>query len=161
MKLSRTIALVLAGTALVGGVAALAAQGSQSDPLVTLSYLDQIVTPSLTSAVDDAVSANAQELQKQLDLAVTSYENRVDEKLAAAGTVFTSKSLSKGDKFTLSAGRELLVVTGSAKAVGSLADTTAGTVIASGTDLTPGHLYVTVSEDGGLEATGAVTVMTR
>lgn len=162
MKRMRAAVLLLAGILTVGAVTVFAAQGDQDDPLVTLSYLQQVMTPKLEAQVDEAVKANAQELQKQLEIAVTSYENRVDEQLAAAGSaVFQSQELSRGKELTPGAGRELLVVSGSLTAVGKLVDTTAGTEVAAGNSLTAGHLYVTVDASSGCKATGAATVMSR
>lgn len=165
MKRIRLTAIILAGALTVGAlgaVAALAAQGDKDDPLVTLSYLTQVVDPKLDQAVDTAVEKNAQELKRQLELAITSYENRVDEKLSAAGTAsFAAKSLAQGDKLTLPAGREILVVEGSLTAVGTLTDTTAGAVVRSGESLASGHLYVTAEDDSGVQAAAAGSVMTR
>lgn len=161
MKPIRLTALILSGVVAVGAVAALAAQGDKDDPLVTLSYLTQVLDPKLNAAVDAAVEKNAQELSRQLDIAITSYENRVDEKLADGGVIFASKSLAVGDKLTLPAGRELLFVSGNATALGTLADTTAGTILSAGQNLTAGHLYVTTAADSGVQALAVCSVMTR
>lgn len=162
MKPIRLTAIILAGVVTVGAVAAFAAQGGKDDPLVTLSYLTQVVNPKLDEAVDAAVKKNTEELSRQLEIAITSYENRVDEKLSAAGsTTFTAKALAAGDKLTLPAGRELLFVSGSATAIGTLTDTTAGTSVTQGQSLTAGHLYVTASADAGAQASAACSVMTR
>ncbi len=161
MKPIRLTALILAGVMTVGAVAALAAQGDKDDPLVTLSYLTQVVDPKLNEAVDAAVKKNAEELARQLDIAVTSYENRVDEKLAAGSASFSARSLASGDKLTLPAGRELLFLSGSATALGSLTDTTAGAAVAAGESLVAGHLYVTAEAGAGMQAGAACSVMTR
>lgn len=125
MKKSILIAAAMAALAITAGsVTVLATQGDKDDPLVTLSYLQKVVTPELEKKVDEAVKANSEELAKQLDIAITSYETRVDEKLAQAGAVFQSKELKSGERFTTDAGREVLLVSGSAAAVGTLADTT-------------------------------------
>lgn len=162
MKRMRAALLLLAGVLTVGAVTVFATQGDQDDPLVTLSYLQQVMTPKLEAQVDAAVEKNAQELAKQLEIAVTSYETRVDERLAAAGTAtFQSEELSRGKEFLPGAGRELLVVSGSLNAVGKLMDTTAGQEVSAGNSLTAGHLYVTVDATSGCKATTAATVMSR
>lgn len=162
MKRMRAVALLLVGVLTVGAVTVFATQGDQDDPLVTLSYLQKVMTPKLEAQVDAAVKKNEQTLQKQLDIAVTSYENRVDERLASAGSAtFQSHALVSGAQFTPGAGRELLVVSGSLTAVGKLVDTTAGQEIAAGNSLTAGHLYVTVDDAGGCRALAAATVMSR
>lgn len=162
MKRMRATVLLLAGVLTVGAVTVFATQGDQDDPLVTLSYLQQVMTPKLEQQVDAAVEANAQELQKQLEIAVTSYETRVDEQLAAAGSAsFQSQELRQGKELTPGAGREVLVVSGSVTALGKLMDTTAGAEVTAGNTLTAGHLYVTVDASSGCRATTAATVMSR
>lgn len=161
MKKSVIIAAVAALAITAGSVTVLATQGDKEDPLVTLSYLQKVVTPELEKKVDEAVKANSEELVKQLDIAITSYETRVDERLAAAGAVFQSKELKSGDSFTTDAGREVLLVSGSATAVGTLVDTTAGGTVSDGGRLTVGHLYVTAGADAGMKATAAVSLMVR
>lgn len=158
----KKIGLILAGCVLAVGVLTAASQGSVDDPLVTLSYLEKVLTPQLETKVDEAVKTNEEELKKQLDIAVTSYETRVDETLSAAGSAsFVSKELGRGDKLTLPAGRELLLVEGEAAAVGTLSDTTAGETVKEGEGLTAGHLYVTVTENAGVKAASAAKVMSR
>jgi hypothetical protein len=162
MKKSILIAAAMAALAITAGsVTVLATQGDKDDPLVTLSYLQKVVTPELEKKVDEAVKANSEELAKQLDIAITSYETRVDEKLAQAGAVFQSKELKSGERFTTDAGREVLLVSGSAAAVGTLADTTAGGTVSDGERLAVGHLYVTASADAGIKATEDVAMMVR
>lgn len=162
MKKSIVIAAAVAALAITAGsVTVLATQGDKDDPLVTLSYLQKVVTPELEKKVDEAVKANSEELAKQLDIAITSYETRVDEKLAQAGAVFQSKELATGGSYTTDAGRELLLVSGNATAVGDLVDTTAGGTVSDGGKLTVGHLYITASADAGMKAGNAVTMMVR
>lgn len=162
--MKKTISIIAAVAALAitaGSLTVLATQGDKDDPLVTLSYLQKVVTPQLEKLVDEAVQKNSEELSKQLDIAITSYENRVDEKLAQAGAVFQSKELKSGESFTTDAGRELLLVSGNATAVGSLVDTTAGGTVADGGRLTVGHLYVTAGNKAGMKATANVSMMSR
>lgn len=163
MKFMRPAAMLCALTVTLGGVGVLAAtQGSQDDPLLTLSYLEKVLKPQLETQVDQAVEKNSQELAKQLDQAIAGYESRVDEQLAAAGTgAFQTKSLAKGEQFTPGAGREVLVVSGEVTALGQLTDTTAGTAVQAGDKLTAGHLYVTAAAGAGCKATNAASVMSR
>lgn len=163
MKCKRFAAILCALTVAAAGITAVAAtQGSQEDPLLTLSYLDKVLRPELEAQVTAAVEANRAELQKQLELAVTSYENRVDETLASAGAgVFASKSLAKGDSFTPGAGQEVLLTSGGATALGTLTDTTAGTSVQPGEALVVNHLYLTTTAGSGCKATAAATVMSR
>lgn len=163
-KIGRGAAVALgAAVAALGVVTAFAAQGSQEDPLVTLSYLNKVVTPQLETKVEEAVKQNEQALQTKLDSAIADYEAKVNETLANAGAAsqFVSKALSRDESLTLKAGKEILLVSGGAKAVGPLADTTAGKSVSAGGSLTAGHLYVTLSDGSGIKTTGAVSAMYR
>lgn len=163
MKAVKFAGLILASAVLIGGAATvLAAQGGQEDPLITLSYLEQVVAPQLEKEVDAAVEKNAQELRAQLDIAITSYENRVAQALASAGaTAFAPYDLTQGKVHTAAAGHELLLVSGDAYAVGALVDTTSGESVKAGDKLTPGHLYVTAEADAGFRAQGSVSLLGR
>lgn len=161
MKKFIAIAAAAALALTIGVVTVVATQGDKDDPLVTRSYLEKVVTPQLEKLVDEAVKKNSEELSKQLDIAITSYETRVDEKLAQAGAVFQSKELKSGESYTTDSGRELLLVSGSATAVGQLVDTTAGGTVSNGGRLSVGHLYVTAGADGGMKANNSVTMMVR
>ena len=165
MKLKRPAAILCTLALAAGGITAVAAnQGTEGDPLLTLSYLDKVLRPQLETQVDQAVEKDRAELVKQLELAVTGYENRVKEVLASAQTgsaAFQSKSLAKGESFTPGAGRELLLTSGSATALGSLTDTTAGKSVQAGDKLETAHLYLTASDAAGCKADAAATIMSR
>lgn len=163
MKLMRPAAMLCALTLTVGGVTALAAvQGSQEDPLITLSYLESVLRPQLEKEVDKAVKDNEKALTDKLDAAIAGYEAKLDETVAAApGATFQTKKLSRGDSFTPGEGREVLVVSGSLTAVGKLTDTTAGKSVSAGETLEVGHLYVTTSDSAGCRASGSASVMSR
>ncbi len=161
MKMKRSAAIVCALTVAIGGTALAATQGSQEDPLLTLSYLDKVLRPQLETEVDAAVERNKTELGNKLDQAVADGEKRINEALSAAGVgAFQSKTLTRGESFTPGAGRELLLTAGSATAVGTLTDTTAGKTVSAGASLELAHLYVT-ADAAGCKATGDATVMSR
>ncbi len=162
MTMKRSAAIVCALTVAVGGTALAANQGSQEDPLLTLSYLDKVLRPQLETKVDEAVERNKTELGKQLEQAVADGEKRVNAALSAAGAgAFQAKTLARGESFTPGAGRELLLTAGSATAVGALTDTTAGKAVSAGTALELAHLYVTVDAAAGCKATSDAAVMSR
>ncbi len=162
MKMKRSAAIVCALTVASGGTALAANQGSQEDPLLTLSYLDKVLRPQLETEVDAAVERNKTELGNKLDQAVADGEKRVNAALSAAGVgAFQSKTLARGESFTPGAGRELLLTSGSATAVGTLTDTTAGKSVSAGANLELAHLYVTVDAAAGCKATSDAAVMSR
>ena len=144
MSKARMRSLVIALTVVeLAGVTAYAVTnyGSQSDPLITKSYLDKVLQPKLEA-----------ELNTQLVAA----ENRLRSSTPGE---FTELSLSSGQTLRCNAGGELLLRSGSATALGSLADTTAGSSLAEGGALTANHLYLCAEDNSGLSATGSVTVL--
>ena len=82
---ARLAAGCLVTLTLVGVAFAAGQQGSQSDPLVTLSYLTQKATPSILSQVDSQLTARETELKKQLSAVVEGYVKEVEDKLASSG----------------------------------------------------------------------------
>lgn len=153
-KQLRTILIIAAVVVVLASVTVLAVNnyGSASDPLVSMSYINQTLTPSLQSKFSTQLDAKAQALQN-------SFASAVSEK----GGGFATVTMTKGQKLTCSAGSELLLVSGSAKTVsaGIITDVTAGTAAAAGAALQANHLYMTVSEGAAITAAGAVTVMVR
>lgn len=162
MKLMRPLAMLCALTLTFGSVGVLAAtQGSQEDPLLTLSYLEKILRPQLDKEVETAVAQGEAALEKKLSDTVADYEDQVTKALSGAQAAFQTKTLAKGERFTPGAGRELLCVSGSFTALGSLSDTTSGQSVAAGQALELGHLYITTADNAGCTATAAASVMSR
>ncbi len=162
MKLIRPAAMLCALTLTLGGVTVLAAtQGSQEDPLITLSYLESVLKPQLKQEVDAAVKDGAQAVTDKLDAAVADYESRVNAALAESAATFQTKDLEQGATLLPGAGRELLVVSGKLTAIGQLTDTTAGKSVADGAALEAGHLYITSAANSGCKAAAASAVMSR
>lgn len=138
----RLLVIVLTLVVVAGAtVYAVSNYGSQSDPLITKSYLDQVLQPKLEA-----------ELETQLKAAE-------DQMRSSTPGEFTELSLSSGQSLRCSAGGAFLLCSGSAKALGSLADTTAGSGVADGGSLTANHLYMCAEDSGGLSASGSVTVL--
>ena len=138
----RSLVIALTVVVLAGATAyAVSNYGSQSDPLITKSYLDKVVQPRLE-----------EELNTQLKAAE-------DQLRASTPGEFTELTLSSGQTLRCNAGGEFLLRSGSAKALGSLADTTAGSSLAEGGGLTANHLYLCAEDNSGLSASGSVTVL--
>ena len=137
-KLALT-ALVLTA-AISGGVAAFAAGtgGSADDPLVTLSYLNDVFAPSLNDTVDKAVAANEAALKQDLDDAISEWNTKIQ---GLTGQV----------------GCEIMLRVGTATCVASgapgLVDSTGGTTLANGNALVTNHLYLVTVDTRGVTAT--------
>ena len=140
-KTMKWIIAVLA-VLLLAGVAAYAATtyGSKDDPLITKSYLDEVVKPQL-----------AGELEAKLDEAAAGV-------LRTTPGEFAKVELQGGQTLRCAAGCQLLPVSGSVSAAGALSDTTAGEAVADGAALSANHLYM-ATDDGGVTAAGAATVL--
>ena len=82
---ARAAAGCLVTLSLVGVAFAAGGQGSQSDPLVTLSYLTQQTTPAILSQVDSMVDEREAELEAQLSAVVDRYVQEVEDALASSG----------------------------------------------------------------------------
>jgi len=172
----RLISGGLVTLALIGVAVAAGQQGSQSDPLITLSYLEKQVTPSILSQMDSKVSAKQTELEKKLAGVTEAYVKEVEDKLASSGGAGTGGSqtgaaayevvtLSAGQTLTGGAACEFLLRSGTATCVSDsspgLVDMTDGSTLANGGALKANHLYLGTIEGRGVKASTAVTIMVR
>lgn len=153
---------------LLGTAAALAAGGDQTDPLVTLSYLDQTAIPQIVKQVEEQTAAKQKELEQKLAEQIAQY---LAQGGAGAGTSpatsdsFTLVSLSKGQVMSLSLGCEILprigTVTVHSNTSPALIDTSTGATVSSGTALTANHLYMATIVDRTLTASNSVKLLVR
>ena len=147
-KLTIYLSIFLAVTTLAGITAYAASNyGTSSDPLITLSYLNEVLTPKLLAG-----------FQAELDKAV--------EEIGGDRGNFKVVTLTDGQTLRGSAGCEILLRSGSAKATASespaLTDMTAGAAVNSGASVTVNHLCMVNAEGGGVTATAAsVKLMVR
>ncbi len=160
----------LVTAALIGVAVAAGQQGSQSDPLITLSYLNQQAIPSILEQVDDQVAAREAQLKGQLESVSDGYLQEVEDKLngtgtSSAGGVFQIVNLKAGQTVVGKAACEFLLRTGSGVCVSDsspgLIDTTTGSTLAGGSALTANHLYLGTIDGRGVKATTDVTIMVR
>ena len=147
-----TIALV-AALAMVAAVTvyAVANYGSREDPLVTSSYLQDVVQPRMEDAYRSTLDGEVREMEDQ-------FADQVD----AAGGSYVLVTLESGQTLTGRAGTELLMRTGTAAVTQSAAiDLTTGESAAVGAKLTENHLYLVQADGAGIQATADTTVMVR
>jgi hypothetical protein len=84
--------------ALVSGYVALAAEyGSSEDPLVALSYIQNVLDPQISSRIDETIAEKTADFQAGLDTKLSGYGTELDQKIAQ----FTSQysDLSKDPDF--------------------------------------------------------------
>lgn len=137
-----------AAAVLCGGALAL----SSGDSLISLNYLTGTFVPSAQKQMTDVTD---KAMQSAYDQAIQKAQGT-----EGSGGLYSdnlgSRTFSQGDVVTLSTGAGFLPLSGSAQVShgGAVVDVTAGSEVASGTKLTPGHRYL-VGED----TTATITVL--
>ena len=135
--------------------------GSQTDPLVTKSYLDGPFLEQVRSLVDETVDGRKTELEQALAGVLEQGGSGT-----SGGNVFQVVTLSKGQTLEGDVGCEVMLrigtaVCGSTESVGII-DTTSGTNLGDGKDLVTNHLYmVTISTRSVTATSGTVKVLAR
>lgn len=143
--------LILAGGIGVGAYAT-SIFGTESDPLVAKSYLDDVLTPKLQSEFGSQMNNEVKKLEQQI--------NGVSSTLSGNFEIVT---LSSGQTLQGSVGCEIVLRSGSATVAGTtgLSDLTSGTVISNGNSVNANHLCVVAGENEGVKASGTVTLLVR
>lgn len=169
----KLLAAVLGVTALITvGAVALAAAGDSGDPLVTLSYLNDIFAPSLRPQVEEAVKANEEALKSELDAAIKDWDERLkseEEETEApqgASSDFQVITITNGQKIVGKIGCEFLLRVGTAVCRSSgttgLIDCTDATILSDGDSLIKNHLYMVTINTRTVEATAnTVKILVR
>ena len=163
-------AVILASVALVGAFSVSATSGEQTDPLITLSYLTQVVKPELLAKVDEQVAANEQALLDKVDTAIDDYSKKMEEALGGTtgdGAVYTVIELSKDELLYPVTGGEILLRSGSASVLSAstpapvLHDATSGAAVGIGGALQLNHLYVVPLEGTVIAAVTDCALLVR
>ena len=112
--------LLVSATVLTLTVAATGGAGTSSDPLVTLSYLNEKFLPQVLSDVDKKTASREKELSQKLTEQVKSETKAFEQKYGASGgssggtaQSFTVVTLSKGQTLSMGVGCEAMLRTGS------------------------------------------------
>ena len=141
--------------------AAAGSPGGQTDPLVTLSYLNGAYTRQVKDMVDQTVTARRAEMEQSLKNILAGQGGT-----AASSGVFSVVTLSQGQTLVGQVGCEVMLRIGSAVCAGQdsvgLIDTTAGSALAGGQALAVNHLYmVTIAPRSVAATSGTVKVLAR
>ena len=136
--------LALAGLTAAGAMAAGGA-GSQSDPLVTLSYLTETFTGQVMDKVDRLIAERNSRLTAELG--------------GSASSVYAAVTLNAGQTLPGEGGCEVLLRSGAAVCAAApspgLVDTTTGGTLGGGAALEQNHLYLMTGSRGVTSAAGA------
>ena len=157
MKNNRRLILAVVAVFAVLSVPAFAAEpGSSKDPLVTLSYLEDVFFDKIMDEVDDRIEERNKDIAKE----VTGTSG------SGSGDTFSVVTLSEGQVLTGEIGCEVMLRVGTAvctspSAPGLIDQTNASTLNNGGT-LQQNHMYMMTIEDRGVKATsGTVKVLVR
>lgn len=166
---TRVIALALAAACLGVGVALAAGEGGAKDPLITLSYLDEVVVPDIISRSEKKAASRQEELSDQFGKMLEQYRKEL-EQLSQTGTEgrsasYTVVSLENGQQLKLEVGCEVMLRVGSvevsAASSPALIDVSSGGTVNSGAALEKNHLYMATIADRSLKASGSVKLLVR
>lgn len=151
-KKTTVIVMLIVAIAMLAGVAVYAVTnyGSASDPLVTASYLRDVVQPTMMD-----------QYQSALNSAVGTAETRFSDELSSAASTYQTVTLSAGQTLRGGAGTEVLLRSGSAVASAVLTDSTAGSTLAAGGSLTANHLYFVQTDGVAVRTEAGATLMVR
>ena len=137
------ICVLVAVAALSAAVYAAVSYGSQDDPLISKSYLDEVLAPKLEA-----------DFQAELDAAMANIEKQESSDFAVI-------SLTKGQTVSCGVGCEVMLRIGSAEALGAdypvLVDSTNGDSVSNGSALKSNHLYLVTIAGNGFKATAGTT----
>lgn len=172
-KAMRTaICLVLVGGVATALVAIAATAGSQSDPIVTLSYLTDTFWQELMGTVDEKITVGDQKVSASMTNEIKKVQSSLLQELggnqtsAAGGTAatYTEVSLKKGQTVTCQSGCEVVLRSGKATCQGgsmpALIDNTDSKTLGNGGSLVQNHLYL-VAEERSIAAAEDVTLLVR
>lgn len=185
MKMKMVIIAAMVVAAAMGIFAIAADYGTQSDPLVSLSYITDVFTPDLLNKAEKTANDTA----KQVNSNITSYESRVDKKVnefidrntanvtdsmidQIAGKVqiptskqtapFTTLNLTAGKTVVLTKGCEVVVRgAGVACKTGALIDASTGGLVSANGAITANHLYIAAETGATISVKSNVTVLVK
>ena len=140
--------------------------GSENDPLVTLSYINDIFTAEVQKYYREELQAQTDSLRTSLETRIEALEEACEAAGGAdAGLTFQEVTLSSGSELICAAGTELLLRSGSAyvtaRETPGLLDTSGGADLNRGTYLEKNHMYLVASDGNGICADGSITVLIR
>lgn len=162
-------AVVLLGVGFWAGSVSAAGRdpGSASDPLVSQSYVNEVVA-NLKETLQNQLTAYADKtyVDQRLKEALQNQSGGVDESYVDERTTFRVVDLKAGQRIIGDAGTEIVLRSGEAVAItsiqGGLLDATAGTDLAQGSVIQKNHLLVIPRSDGrGVLCTKPAVLMVK
>ena len=167
-KLRLFACVLLAAMALTAFAALSGGAGSQGDPLVTLSYLNETFTKEILDKVDKAArerdAAVLEEAAKLISQAERELRDAPGGSVSEASPTYAAVTLSPGQTLSGSAGCELILRSGEAICTAGghpgLVDTTTGGALGGGEALAENHLYL-MTDKRGVSASSEAVLLVR
>ena len=78
-----TSILLLVTLILAGGIAIASEYGTSEDPLVSLSYINNVLAPQISDKVDEIIEEKSTKLISELDNKINSVSSELDDKVAS------------------------------------------------------------------------------
>lgn len=132
-KTALILALAIALSTLIG-ISAIASPGTDSDPLISLSYINDVLIPQIEEVIDKK------------------FEQLSAKSNADAGLSFEIVNMKAGQKLIGNSGCEIILRQGVATIIatqkGGIADATAGVDLANGVGMPSNHLLIIPLDDG-------------
>ncbi len=170
MKGRKKAAAVLLSALLLMGVVfsvLVGAQGTQDNPLVTLSYLKDVFTPAVLSDTQSKITEAERKYAGNLNDKIAAYKAELQQgSTGGVSASFSVVDIPSGKTLRGAVGCEVMLRVGSAGCVSpgspGLIDATTGDVLENGGSLQKNHLYMVTVENRGVQAAGgAVKVLVR
>lgn len=160
-KKTGVLAVLLGSILLSTVVWASTTAGSESDPLITKSYMDQYVTPQLEADVTEEMLAQLDEMTASLQEELQALQEELNGTFQSNQEKFQLVTLSNGQSVVLELGAQVVLRVGSVYVTGSyspaLVNLTSGNTIESESTLTTNHLYLSTIEGRTLTSSSATT----
>ena len=169
MKKTIRIVLIALAAVLLLGIAALAVDaatsaGTEDDPLVTLSYINDVFLPYVTELFRKDLDEKEAVLREDLEDRVAALE-QADQAAASEGGRYAVVTLEAGQTLLCREGTELMLRSGRAVAAASdtpgLVDTAGSGSLGGGEALAENHLYMVTVNSCGIRAEEAAKVLVR
>jgi len=161
------IAAVVLMLAILAGASAATNYGSQEDPLVTLSYLEQVFKPQLISEMETSIEAAKQAADSDFSQKIAAIETAIADApdLVTSAQSYSVVRMAKGEVLKGSVGTELMLRIGSANCYAESAtgiiDITMAKTLENGNAMQTNHMYMVTIEGRGMTATSDVMVLVR
>jgi hypothetical protein len=169
MKIRKRLVAVLSvilGLVLAVGIWAVATTnyGSQSDPLITLSYIKDVLTGQITDQVNLMMDTKLAALKEEMNDKISLLEGQGGG-ASEDNQKFSVVSLSEGQVLTGEVGTELMLRVGSARCYASgspgLIDTTTAGTLENNGSMSKNHMYMVTIGGRGMIAATNVMVLVR